>query len=70
MMRWNRRDPDGWHRWFAWHPVEVREEDIYVETVWLDVIERRERQYVLPHLRRPGINDGPYEYRNTPRGIS
>jgi hypothetical protein len=63
-MRWNRRDPDGWHRWFAWHPVEVREEDICVETVWLEFIERRERQYVPPHLRRFANEHAPYEYRN------
>ena len=66
-MRWNRRDPDGWHRWFAWHPVEVREEDIYVETVWLEVVERRARVPAL--LRQPASNEVPYEYRNIPRGI-
>jgi len=27
----------GWHRWFAWHPVEVGPNDCR----WLEVIERR-----------------------------
>ena len=61
-MRWNRRDPDGWHRWFAWHPVEVREKDICDETVWLEVIERRTRRQPMP-------NEDPYEYRNITSGI-
>jgi hypothetical protein len=59
-MRWNRRDPDGWHRWFAWHPVEIMEEGICAETVWLEMIERRTR-------RQPAANENPYEYRNINR---
>ena len=61
-MRWNRRDPDGWHRWFAWHPVEIMEEGICAETVWLEMIERRTR-------RSPAANENPYEYRNITEGI-
>lgn len=28
-----------WHRWFAWHPVEVGPHDCR----WLEYVERRER---------------------------
>ena len=57
-MRWNRRDIDGWHRWFAWHPVTM--EDTAggtVETVWMETIERRA-------TRPSNLTDQPYEYRN------
>ena len=27
-------DPAKWHRWFAWHPVRVRDEIVWLETVW------------------------------------
>ncbi|CAB4140860.1 hypothetical protein UFOVP395_195 [uncultured Caudovirales phage] len=60
-MRWNRRDIDGWHRWFAWYPVTIKDTDLgTVETVWFEKIERR----ALPHA---GPNDPPYEYRNIDR---
>jgi hypothetical protein len=35
-MRWPAFDPKEWHRWFAWHPVEVDGMQ-----VWWERIERR-----------------------------
>ncbi len=38
-MRWHiarSYDPKEWHRWFAWHPVCVGD-----ELVWLEPVERR-----------------------------
>lgn len=56
-MRWNRRDIDGWHGWFAWYPVTIKDNDLgTIETVWFENIERR----AIPHA---GPNDPPYEYR-------
>lgn len=34
--RWTRRTL--WHRWFAWHPVEVSDGEWW----WLETVERRE----------------------------
>ncbi len=34
-MRWRVRPP-RWKRWFAWHPVEIEG-----ESVWLEVVERK-----------------------------
>lgn len=33
-MRWNRKE---WHRWWAWHPVQLENG----EWVWLEYVERR-----------------------------
>ena len=66
-MRWNRRDncrdiDDGWRRWFAWHPVEVKNDDEgTVESVWLETIERR--------VCGGPPDDPSYEYRNITSGI-
>jgi hypothetical protein len=29
-----------WHRWFAWHPVEIETKHLR-ESVWLETVERR-----------------------------
>lgn len=57
-MRWNHRDADGWNRWFAWYPVDVKDDnDNSVSTVWLETIERRPTRNRSP--------DEPiYQYRN------
>ncbi len=57
-MRWNRRDIDGWHRWFAWYPVTMKVTALgIVETVWMETIERRA-------TRSSSLTDPPYEYRD------
>lgn len=37
-MRWkrNNRDKSRWHKWFAWHPVVIEN-----DCVWLETVERR-----------------------------
>lgn len=45
-MRWQQKiSPDhrtNWHRWFAWHPVNVAGFNAYPGTfVWLGIVERR-----------------------------
>lgn len=45
-MRWKQKvRPDlryEWHRWFAWHPVNVAGFNAYPGTfVWLETVERR-----------------------------
>lgn len=35
-MRWSYQDCGQWRKWFAWYPVVVFE-----QLVWLEVIERR-----------------------------
>lgn len=29
-------DKQNWHRWYAWHPV-----DVHGNTVWMEVVERK-----------------------------
>lgn len=39
MMRWNiRKEQDylEWHQWFAWHPVRING-----QWVWLETVERK-----------------------------
>ena len=35
-MRWKVTEPRGWHRWFAWYPVEMG-----AFWYWLEFVERR-----------------------------
>lgn len=32
-MRWKKRKPEVWNKWFAWHPVEIKDEWVWLETV-------------------------------------
>lgn len=34
-MRWRHQEPERWHRWFAWYPVVIDG-----EWVWLESVER------------------------------
>lgn len=35
-MRWNFKNRTTWHRWFAWHPVQVER-----QIAWMCWVERR-----------------------------
>ena len=42
-MRWYSESPEvriarerAWHRWYAWHPIRVGE-----QLVWLEIVERK-----------------------------
>ena len=35
-MRWLAKDKAQWYRWFAWHPVRIG-----CQWVWLETVERR-----------------------------
>jgi len=35
-MRWQAHNPENWHRWFAWYPVTISG-----QKVWLEVVERQ-----------------------------
>lgn len=37
-MEWKYREELPWHRWFAWYPVKLDNED---KMIWLVTIERR-----------------------------
>ena len=42
MLREKRRRQKQWHKWFAWHPVEVISDDNKYKTwYWLTFIQRR-----------------------------
>jgi hypothetical protein len=49
VVRWPIKQVDPWHRWFAWHPVRVGDEWVWLETI--------ERQIICPEL------GGASEYR-------
>jgi hypothetical protein len=52
MKRWLARQQ--WHRWFAWYPVRIGE-----DTVWLETVEKR-----IPFCNTIGMQgDLPTEYR-------
>ena len=36
-MRWTAKNPEDWHGWFAWYPVVVSG-----QWVWLERLERRD----------------------------
>lgn len=40
-MRWLTAPARGWHRWFAWHPVVVGD-----QWVWLETVERLHRETI------------------------
>ena len=38
-MRWDTKSRAGWHRWFAWHPVVIDGQWVWLETVercWME----------------------------------
>lgn len=32
-MRWTPKDECEWHKWFAWHPVMIGNQSIWLETI-------------------------------------
>jgi hypothetical protein len=68
-MRWtvsaNHTHPKmHWHRWFAWFPVRVGDEVVFLETIW-----RKGTRHV-----ESGHYEGPivwwtWEYANDDRGM-
>ena len=53
-MRMRPKDRANWKRWFAWHPVLIDN-----QTVWLEIVERK---------RDPDIFDWVYSYRTLDGG--
>lgn len=53
-MRLAIQNPYKWHEWFAWHPVQVE-----WEIVWLEKVERRLQKMEFPSLYGPS-----WEYRS------
>lgn len=54
-MRWALKPKtpfDSWRSWFAWHPVRIGD-----ERIWLERIERRPRPFSW------GLFEGGYDYR-------
>jgi hypothetical protein len=35
-VRWRAKNRANWHRWFAWYPVSIDG-----QLVWLEIVERR-----------------------------
>lgn len=33
-MRWREKPIPEYYRWFAWHPVKIRKEWVWLEHVW------------------------------------
>lgn len=54
-MRWKHKtfDRSEWHKWFAWYPVVIDGEN-----VWLETVERR------ACFSQPYPDDTIYEYRD------
>ena len=50
------KDPDEWHKWFAWHPVKISDR----QYAWLENVERRGR-YTAKEA-------WDFEYRVFPKG--
>ena len=44
-MRWKARPFSEWNRWFAWRPVHIAD-----EWVWLEWVERRPVETIYPML--------------------
>jgi len=40
-MRRRLQDKTAWHRWYAWHPVQVSEGGV-TWVIWFEWVERRE----------------------------
>jgi len=53
-MKIRPKDRTSWQRWFAWHPILIGN-----DTVWLEIVERK---------RHPDIFDWVYSYRTIDRG--
>jgi hypothetical protein len=49
-MRFKIKFEDQWHRWFAWYPVRIGD-----ERVWLEFVERR--------ITEGGLFDDSFWYR-------
>jgi len=50
------RKKNAWHRWFAWHPVKIDN-----QTVWLEMVERSSR---VSGMYESGCVYFTHEYRN------
>ena len=55
-MRWKAKPKSEWIPWFAWHPVQINH-----EWIWLERIERRIESYYGGELVG-------FSYRNTKTG--
>jgi hypothetical protein len=40
-MKWTRKDPSEWRRWFAWYPVELDYVSGDKTFVWLEFVNKK-----------------------------